>query len=301
MKHNILRIICIAFLTMVFSGCARLDDNFFNPNHTKITEYKFNNYTGETDFRLDATFTVPDNLIKLFTLQSQAPGESAPTTIYAVYIGDITRIATDTVIMYCHGNKDHMDFYWQRAQLLANTRGKNHYGVMMVDYRGYGLSQGKPTEDGLYADVNAALLWLQSKGVTNNRLMMYGFSLGTAPSVQLTAHPRSMIPAKLLLEAPFASAENIVQDATGLSLKGDYFTNLKINNAEQITFVQQPFFWIHGLNDDFVDYSQGQAVFNNYRGLYREAHPVAGAAHSNVPNTLGFQNYLKAVGDFIVK
>jgi predicted alpha/beta-fold hydrolase len=202
MKRNI-KILFIAIAAMSFTGCLRLDDNLFNANENKITAYNLNNYTGEVDFRLDPSYQTPDNLVTLFTLQSKAPGESEPTKIYAVYIGNPQRISTDTVIMYCHGNKDHMDFYWPRAQLLANTKSKNRYGVMMVDYRGYGLSDGKPTEEGLYADVDAALQWLKTNGLTNSRLIMYGFSMGSAPATKLTAEPRSMTPSKLMLEARF--------------------------------------------------------------------------------------------------
>ena len=77
--------------------------------------------------------------------------------------------------MYCHGNKWHMDFYWQRAKLLAHTNGKNKYGVLMMDYRGFGMSEGDPTENGMYADVNACMKWLKDKGLTNSRLIIYGF------------------------------------------------------------------------------------------------------------------------------
>jgi fermentation-respiration switch protein FrsA (DUF1100 family) len=283
-------------------GCARLDSNFFNPNTKKITKYEFDNYTGDVDFHLDASYKIPDSLIHLMTLASQAPDETSPTTIYAEYIGSLSGIATDTVIMYCHGNKDHMDFYWPRAALLANTISKNHYGVMMVDYRGYGLSQGKPTEKGLYADVDAALQWLKNNGLSNTRLMMYGFSLGTAPATKLTAEPRSMIPSKLLLEAPFASSDVIVQDASGLDLPAIFFTDLKINNAEEIKSVQQPFFWIHGIDDTYLNITtQGQLVYDNYRGIYKEAHKIPGAGHSNIPNMMGFDNYLKTVGEFIIR
>jgi fermentation-respiration switch protein FrsA (DUF1100 family) len=277
-----------------------LDDNLFNPNANKITEYKLDRYTGEVDFRLEAPFKISDNLVSLFTIPSQAPGEASATTIHAVYIGDQSRIATDTVIMYCHGNKDHLDFYWPRAALLANTNGKNRYGVLMVDYRGYGLSEGKPTEKGLYADVDAGLQWLRSKGLTNGRLIMYGFSMGSAPATKLTAEPRSLTPSKLILEAPFASAEAMVQDATALDLPGSFFTDLRINNAEEIKSVQQPLLWIHGTKDDFLSYkTQGQLVFNNHRGRFKDFSLVDGANHGSVPNTAGFEAYLKRVGDFI--
>ena len=154
------------FVLLLFSSCLRLDDNFYNLED-KITEYKLDNYTGEQDFILDNSYHIADSLIHHFTLSSKGPQDNNATTIHAIYIGSISKIQTDTVIMYCHGNKWHMDFYWQRAKLLAHTSGKNKYGVLMIDYRGYGLSEGKPTEDGLYADVDAALQWLKLKGLTN--------------------------------------------------------------------------------------------------------------------------------------
>jgi pimeloyl-ACP methyl ester carboxylesterase len=294
------KIISILFIIVAFTGCLRLDDNLFNPNETKITEYKLDNYTGDTDFSLDISYQIPDSLIHIFQLSSQAADESSATKIYAIYIGNINHIATDTVIMYCHGNAEHMDFYWQRAKLLANTKSKNRFGVMMIDYRGYGLSEGKPTENGLYADVDAALKWLQSKGLTNNRLVMYGFSMGTAPATKLSAENYSMKPCKLLLEAPFASAEVMIQNGSGLAMPGAFFTDLKISNAEEIKKVQQPFFWIHGEADSFLNIdTHGAVVYNNYNGTYKEAHRIPNAGHSSIPNTFGFQNYLKAVGDFI--
>src|SRR5688500_4250039 len=124
---NFTFISCIILLASCLTGC-RADDFLFNPNENKIDQYELNNYTGEVDFKLDASYNIPQNLITLFPIISQGPDESSGTKIYAVYIGDMARIATDTVIMYCHGNKDHMDFYWPRAQLLANTLSKNRYG-----------------------------------------------------------------------------------------------------------------------------------------------------------------------------
>lgn len=296
------RIAFYSILLIGFTGCLRLDDNLFNPNTTKITEYKLDNYTGDIDFRLDPSYQIPDSLIHVFQLSSQASDESIATVIYAIYIGNIDRIATDTVIMYCHGNRDHMDFYWQRAKLLANTKTKNRFGVLMVDYRGYGLSAGKPTENGLYADTDAGLKWLKSKGLTDVRLVMYGFSLGSAPATRLSAENYSMKPAKLLLESPFSSAEVMVQDASGLAMPGIFFTDLKINNAEEIKKVQQPFFWIHGEADDFLNIdTHGAVVYANYNGIYKEAHRIPNAGHGTIPQTLGFQNYLSAVGNFITQ
>ncbi|MBK7182940.1 MAG: alpha/beta fold hydrolase, partial [Bacteroidetes bacterium] len=274
----------LSFIVLVaLSSCLRLDDNLYNAN--KLTEYKLDNYTGEVDFTLDYSYHIPDSLVHIFTLSSQGAGESNATTIYAIYIGDIAQIATDTVIMYCHGNKDHMDFYWQRAKLLANTKSKNRFGVLMIDYRGYGMSEGKPTENGLYADTDAALKWLQSKGLTNDRLVIYGFSMGSAPATKLSANNYTLKPSKLMLEAPFASAEVMVQDGAGLALPGTTVTDLQINNGEEIKSVQQPFFGYMAkpmiLNID----THGAVVYNNYQGTYKEAHRIPNAGHSTIPTT----------------
>lgn len=294
------RHVFFVLLVVLFSGCLTLDDNLFN--NAKLESYKLDNYVGEVDFILDNSYQISDSLVHLFTLPSKASGESNPTTIYAIYIGDIAQIATDTVIMYCHGNKDHMDFYWQRAKLLANTKGKNRFGVMMIDYRGYGMSEGKPTEAGVYADVDAAVKWLKEKGLSNDRLVIYGFSMGSAPATKLCAEEFSMKPCKLMLEAPFASAETMVQDASGLAMPGSFFTTLQINNGELIKSVSQPFFWVHGEADDFLNIdTHGAIVYSNYQGTYKEAHRIADAGHSSVPQTIGFVNYLNALGDFILK
>lgn len=195
-----------------------------------------------------------------------------------------------------------MDFYWQRAKLLAHTRGKNHYGVMMMDYRGYGLSAGKPSENGMYADVDACMKWLKEKGLTNDRLIIYGFSLGTASATELTANPRTLIPSKLILEAPFASTSVMVQDASQLNMPSDYFTDVKVDNAEEIKKVNQPFLWLHGTSDLFLNYkTHGQVVYDHYKGSYQEKYLVDGADHGEVPKKMGFEKYLEVVGAFIMK
>ncbi|MGP8214200.1 MAG: alpha/beta hydrolase [Bacteroidia bacterium] len=292
--------ICLLFalFAVSLSSCFKLDSQLFN--NLKCTQYLLDNYTGTQDFILGNSYKIPDSLIHIFTLQSQGPGENSPTQIYAIYIGDISKIATDTVIMYCHGNKWNMDFYWQRAKLLANTGSKDQYGVLMVDYRGYGMSSGTPTENGMYADVNAALQWLSNNGLSNSRLIMYGFSLGTAPATMLTANPRSMVPSKLILEAPFASAATMVDDASQLDLPPSYVTTFQINNAQEIKSVKQPFFWMHGLGDTFLNWqTNGLVVYNNYQGSYKQKVLVPNANHGQVPAFDGFTKYSSDLYAFI--
>jgi pimeloyl-ACP methyl ester carboxylesterase len=290
------KIMLLAAVAFSFSGCLRLDSMLYNSQ--KITEYKFDAYDGAELEKLDSTYNIAADKRTLFTLNSGG------NKIYACYVGDISRIATDTVILYAHGNKYHMDLYWQRVKLLANMGGRKHrYGVLTFDYRGYGLSEGTPTEAGMYEDADVCMAWLKSKGLSNDRLVMYGFSLGSACGTELAALPRSMRPERLILEAPFSNSDAISNDASGgFALPASFFADTKIDNATKIRSVQQPFLWLHGEKDDFLQIStHGEVVWKNYKGTNGTAVRVENAGHSNIPNTMGFAAYMKVVAAFMVK
>lgn len=290
----------IIAILILFSSCLKLDSNLYNKKELK--EYGFERYTGAQEVTLDASYAIPDSMIHLITVPSKGDDEKSSTDIYAVYIGNINKIATDTVIVYCHGTKWHMDYYWNRAKLLAHLGSKYNYGVLMMDYRGYGMSKGTPTEAGMYNDVDACLKWLKGNGLTSARTIFYGFSLGSAPATELTSKPRTLSPLKLILESPFASAGMMVQDGSQMTMPSIYFTELKIDNAEEIKNVQQPFMWIHGEDDQFLNVeTHGQTIYNNYKGSYKEAHRIPKADHPNVPVVWGIDNYKDAVLKFIRK
>ena len=289
-------VIIVSAVMLSLGACLNLDTQLYN--NRKTTEYKLDN--GENEIEIPAQYKIADSNITLLTFTSDDNGNKAK--IYGVYIGNIQRIATDTVILYCHGNKYDLDYYWTRAELLANTGGKNRFGVMIFDYRGYGMSEGESTESSLYADTRAVVEWLKSHGLTSDRLVVYGYSLGTAPATDLAAMTDNypLQPSWLILEAPFASSDVMVQDAAILDMPHSLFTNLKINNAEKIKLVKTPFMWIHGKDDDFLNINtHGEVVYKNYGGNYKEAHRIDGALHNNVPVVWGFENYLQALEKFI--
>ena len=245
---------------------CRLDDELFNPE--RIDAYLLDAYPDERELDDLPTqdYAVPPHLIHPFTYTSYAEGEQA--TIYAFY--------------------------------LAHAGGAFRYGVLMIDYRDFGMSTGSPSEEGLYADVAGGLSWLHEHGLTEDRLVMYGYSLGSAPATKLTAEPRGMRAKKLILEAPFANAEVMVQDATGLALPGSYFTSLEINNAEEIRSVHAPFCWIHGIDDDFLNIdTHGEVVYANHPGPMKEAHRIPGGGHNDVPKAMGYATYATMLADFI--
>ena len=271
---------------------CRLDSFLFNSLETE--EYLLDDFFDEDQkFVVGDEYDIDADLIELTTIPS------GKETLYAVYLGDQARIATDTIILYCHGNAGNLDWYWERAKLLANAGGKNRFGVLMMDYRGYGKSTGESTEDGLYTDVDACMRWLKERGLTNDRLVIYGFSMGSAPATELTAKKRALQPSKIILEAPFASFDFITQEITKVSMAGSFYGTLEIDNSVEIQNVQEPFLWIHGTADDFVSIENGELVAANYDGRHLVERRITGGEHSTVPLVMGFENYIQLIADFI--
>jgi pimeloyl-ACP methyl ester carboxylesterase len=220
----------------------------------------------------------------------------------AIYVGDLASISTDTVILYCHGNKDHMDFYWPRQKLYAHAGGLGRYGVLMFDYPSFGLSEGKSSEANMYRTTARAIEWLQAQGLQNDRFVIFGFSLGSAAACEVAAHPTAyaLAPSKLILEAPFASAEVMIQDGGLLSMPGSFLVDLLIDNATEIKKINIPLLWIHGQDDSFLTVkSHGQPVYDNKTNGYKEAFLVPGGEHETTPFVAGYQNYIDHISAFI--
>lgn len=295
------KIFCLLIMVLPFAACLRLDTNLYN--NAKIDKYKWDDYYGAVDFYLPQSYNIAPTFMNELTLVSKDTAANASYNIKGIYVGDINTIAQDTVILYLHGNRDHMDFYWPRAKLLANVGNKYRFGVLMIDYRGYGLSEGEPSEEGMYQDATAALEWLKSKGVNNDRLIVYGFSLGSASATTILAEPRSsLVPSKLILENPFASAEVMVQDASRLAMPASFFTNVKVDVAEKIKKVKQPFLLLSSADDKFLKpETHANLVSKNYTGAYKEVYSVPNADHGTLQVIWGFDSYKKAVENFIIK
>lgn len=296
MKKSILTLLVLALL---ISCRKRLDDFLFN-NDNSITEYLLDDYTGETTLTVGGEYHVEDSMIHF--IQFPISDNGTTLKISAIYVGNLSEIASDTVILYCHGTAKHNDFYWPRQKLYASLGSKHRFGVLMVDYAGYGISEGKATEANMYASVNGALGWLKNQGLTNDRLILFGFSLGTAPTCEVAGNTANfaMAPSKIILEAPFASSEVMVQDASLLALPASYFVNVQIDNAEEIKKVNVPLLWIHGEADSFLSiHTHGEVVFNNYQGSAKTAVRVPGGNHEDTPFVMGYSNYLAAILHFI--
>ena len=90
-----------------------------------------------------------------------------------------SRVAT----LFLHGNAGNVTH--RAGHMLAIAEAGS--SVLVIDYRGYGRSEGRPDEAGLYADAEAAYQHLLAAGYTPDRIVLHGESLGTAVAVELAS------------------------------------------------------------------------------------------------------------------
>lgn len=288
----------IGFASVMLLGCKKVVlDGLAFPSE-KVDKYQFEAFEGgeieiPDSFKIEAANRTEVSMI------SKDADTGEEFTIYGVYIGDMATINTDTVILYLHGQSKHMDYYWTRATLLANLGGKHNYGVFMIDYRGYGKSEGSSSEQGLYEDADAAISWLVNHGANASRTFYYGYSLGAIPTIDRAAYRTDFMPAKIVLESPLASVEYLVHNSTVINVNPEYVTDLEFENAEKIKDVEEALLWMHGKADDYIAIENGELIYTNHSGVSKTAYRIDGSGHSEVPSTMGVQLYMQRVLNFI--
>ena len=188
-------------------------------------------------------------------------------------------------LIRCHGNaEDMMGTLWALGDLAE--RG---YTVAAVDYPGYGLSDGSPTEEGCYRNVHRLYDWLvETRGFKPEEIIVDGFSIGTGPATELAATRPC---GGLILEAPFLSAPRAVTRVRLLPV--DPFPNLK-----RIGAVKCRVLMIHGTSDRVIPYSQGQALFKLANEPKRFV-TVDDGDHNTLVDDMGFDNYYELIKGFV--
>lgn len=157
-------------------------------------------------------------------------------------------------ILYFYGNGGVLARMAKRFNALTDDGN----GLMAVDYRGYGLSTGKPTEAGLLLDGEAAYIHLLAEGVPPDRIVIYGESLGSGVAVAIASRHR---PASLVLEAPFSSAVDVAAQRywmfpVHVLMQDQFRSDLRIKE------VLAPILILHGEKDEVVPFKFGQRLFN---------------------------------------
>ncbi|MSO74307.1 MAG: alpha/beta hydrolase [Alphaproteobacteria bacterium] len=156
-------------------------------------------------------------------------------------------------LVYFHGNARHMGV---RAEKIAPYLNAG-YGGLLMSWRGFSGNPGRPTEQGLYTDGRAALAFLAHQGVSPERVILYGESLGTGVAVQLATE---MTPAAVVLEAPYTSIPDVaawrVPIAPVRPLVVDRFDSLA-----KIASVRAPLLVVHGEMDSTIPVRFGRRLF----------------------------------------
>lgn len=161
-------------------------------------------------------------------------------------------------VVYFHGNAGSIGgrAFKVRPYLDAG------FGLLLVEYRGYGGNPGKPTETGLYADGRAALAFLDVEGVAATDLILYGESLGSGVAVHLAAERGAAQPVGgLILEAPFSSMAAVAAHhypfVPARSMVKDRY-----DSDAKIARIGAPLLIVHGDRDRTVPPRFGRRLFD---------------------------------------
>lgn len=132
-------------------------------------------------------------------------------------------------------------------------------GILAVDYRGYGESDGSPSEAGLYRDARAAYEYLRdSLGVPPPRIVIYGHSLGSAVAIELATE----VPAAgLMVEGAFTSAPDRGAEIYPF-LPVRWMAQNRFPSLERIARIRMPILVIHGREDTTIPPAHGRRLFD---------------------------------------
>lgn len=188
--------------------------------------------------------------------------------------------------VFLHGNAGNVTHRIDHA-LAVRDAGS---AFLVVDYRGYGKSQGQPSERGLCQDADPAYAELLRLGYGPERIIVQGESLGTAIAVDLAMRKEC---AGVILESPLMSAGSMagsVLPFLGPLVVRGYDTYSKISR------VHSPLMVIHGDKDEIVPLSQGKAVFDAANEP-KQFWSVSGAHHNDLLEVAGAE-YVVRLRDF---
>ncbi|MAT68362.1 MAG: alpha/beta hydrolase [Planctomycetaceae bacterium] len=190
------------------------------------------------------------------------------------------------VVLYAHGNGGNLA---HRAPFYRLLTERLDVTVLAFDYRGYGKSEGQPSEAGLLADARAARHFLAHRaGVAESDIVLYGQSLGGGVMVDLAAKDGAR---GLILESTFASLPAVADHK--LPLLGAAMHN-QFNSLEKIGDYRGPTLIAHGTDDPLVPIKQAKRLYTAANEPKRFV-SIPGAEHNWTPTL----QYVIALGDFI--
>jgi hypothetical protein len=155
-----------------------------------------------------------------------------------------------------HGNASNIANREGVYEFLRNTPAN----VFALEYRGYGHSEGKPSERGIYQDAAAAHEYLVDiQKIEPKRIISFGQSLGTA----VAAHLASQLPVgAVILEAPFPSASSLARKVFWFLPGIEFLVHGQFNTAARLQHTGSPLLVVHCTQDPVIPFQFGEAVYN---------------------------------------
>jgi fermentation-respiration switch protein FrsA (DUF1100 family) len=186
-------------------------------------------------------------------------------------------------ILFSHGNAEDIGINESFALRLRDSG----FNILAYDFRGYGTSDGSPSEENAYADIDAAYEYLISeKGIAANNIILHGRSLGGAVAVDLASRRKV---AGLIIESTFTTALRVITRYPILPFD-------KFKSIDKIGSVRFPVLIIHGTNDRSIPIFHGERLFEAANEPKTKLW-VEGAGHNDLFYT-DQQRYLNQLAEF---
>jgi pimeloyl-ACP methyl ester carboxylesterase len=193
-------------------------------------------------------------------------------------------------LLFLHGNAGNASHRLPNAAELVRLE----CSVLVIDYRGYGLSEGRASEAGVYADARAGLRHLiEERGFPENRVIVFGRSLGGAVAVDL-AQEREL--AGVILESTFPSVADIVSNGPGGRWLGA-LAGRRFESAAKIGRLRAPLLFFHGDRDEVIRYELGRQLFDTAPEP-KAFETVPGAGHNDLTQ-VGGRPYFERIRKFL--
>jgi fermentation-respiration switch protein FrsA (DUF1100 family) len=158
-------------------------------------------------------------------------------------------------VLQLHGNADSAFAAGQVGRCEALRR--SGFNVLVIDYRGFGLTPGNPSEQGVYEDAEAAYQALLARGVPPNRIILLGHSLGSGPAVVLATRHKA---AALVLFGAFTSIADAAADRYPY-LPVRLAVSIQFDSLARIGSVHLPVVIAHSREDTLIPYSHALKLF----------------------------------------
>jgi uncharacterized protein len=159
---------------------------------------------------------------------------------------------TRRALVLCHGNAGNVSHRVFKARTLSELG----FAVLLFDYRGYGKSEGSPTEEGTYRDAEAAYDFVRERGFAPERIALYGESLGGAVAIELA---RRRPVACVVVESTFTSVPDLGAPLYPW-LPVRLLARIRYDNASKIGALDVPLFVAHSPSDDIVPFAHAERL-----------------------------------------